>query len=418
MLQSRRMSRQSLRHLRGMNDLRRLRRGSLQFCLAARLGTARLWPNHSLKKPRRKASTRGLPTWRTTRRASSRMSRICSSSPARMARAMLRRRRWAFSNFWKAARCRDCRNCATRCWPWAIRPMNAIARRASGLTDGSRNSAPSASRIGSIAMLITKTPRTPGLRRWSAALHRQHERRCPPPGSVAAPANRAPVPATFDKKHPFQAAVIDNIVLTGRGSTKETRHVELSLADSGLTYQPGDALGVAPRNDPALVAAVLEKLSLSSDSPVKVKQGTTSLGEALAGSYEITAVTPRFVDHWAEITGATELQALRAPDQKEARAAFQHNHHVYDVVSRFPAPGIDAAQFVAGLRPLQPRLYSIASSLAAAPDEAHLTVSTVRYAVARPAANRSRFRLSRGAYRAGCGNSGLYPAQRSLSSSG
>jgi sulfite reductase (NADPH) flavoprotein alpha-component len=200
-------------------------------------------------------------------------------------------------------------------------------------------------------------------------------------GSVAATANRAPVPATFDKKHPFQAAVIDNIVLTGRGSTKETRHVELSLADSGLTYQPGDALGVVPRNDPVLVAAVLEKLSLSSDSPVTVKQGTTSLGEALASSYEITAVTPRFVDHWAEMTGATELQALRAPDQKEARAAFQHNHHIYDVVSRFPASGIDAAQFVAGLRPLQPRLYSIASSLAAAPDEAHLTVSTVRYAL-------------------------------------
>jgi sulfite reductase (NADPH) flavoprotein alpha-component len=196
---------------------------------------------------------------------------------------------------------------------------------------------------------------------------------------VTAAQGRVPAPAAFDKKHPFQAAVIDNIVLTGRGSTKETRHVELSLADSGLIYQPGDALGVVPRNDPALVDAVLEKLSLSADTPVTVKQGTTSLGEALSGTFEITAVTPRFLDHWAEITGAAELQALRAPDQKEARAAFQHSHHILDVVGRFPADGIDAAQFVAGLRPLQPRLYSIASSLAAAPDEAHLTVSTVRY---------------------------------------
>lgn len=189
----------------------------------------------------------------------------------------------------------------------------------------------------------------------------------------------APSLAAFDKKHPFQAAVIDNIVLTGRGSTKETRHIELSLADSGLTYQPGDALGVVPRNDPALVDAILEKLSLSADAPVTVKQGTISLGEALSGTFEITALTPRFLDLWAEITGSDELQALRAPDQKEARAAFQHNHHILDVVGRFPAPGIDAAKFVAGLRPLQPRLYSIASSLAAAPDEAHLTVSTVRY---------------------------------------
>lgn len=189
----------------------------------------------------------------------------------------------------------------------------------------------------------------------------------------------APSLAAFDKKHPFQAAVIDNIVLTGRGSTKETRHIELSLADSGLTYQPGDALGVVPRNDPLLVDAILEKLSLSADAPVTVKQGTISLGEALSGTFEITALTPRFLDLWAEITGSDELQALRAPDQKEARAAFQHNHHILDVVGRFPAPGIDAAKFVAGLRPLQPRLYSIASSLAAAPDEAHLTVSTVRY---------------------------------------
>lgn len=200
-----------------------------------------------------------------------------------------------------------------------------------------------------------------------------------PAALEAATRSDAPPSKVFDKKHPFQAAVIDNIVLTGRGSTKETRHIELSLADSGLTYQPGDALGVVPRNDPALVEAIFEKLALSADAPVTVKQGTISLGEALSGTFEITALTPRFLDLWAEITGSDELQALRAPDQKEARAAFQHNHHILDVIGRFPAPGIDAAQFITGLRPLQPRLYSIASSLAAAPDEAHLTVSTVRY---------------------------------------
>jgi sulfite reductase (NADPH) flavoprotein alpha-component len=199
------------------------------------------------------------------------------------------------------------------------------------------------------------------------------------PASVAAAQRLAATPAAFDKKHPFQAAVVDNIVLTGRGSSKETRHIELSLADSGLTYQPGDALGVVPRNDPALVAALLERLALPADAPVTLKQGVTSLEEALSGTFEITALTPRFLDHWADVTGSAELQALRASDQKEARTAFQHNHHIIDVVGRFPASGIDAAQFVAGLRPLQPRLYSIASSLAAAPDEAHLTVSTVRY---------------------------------------
>lgn len=195
----------------------------------------------------------------------------------------------------------------------------------------------------------------------------------------AAPQRSDPSLAAFDKKHPFKAAVIENIVLTGRGSTKETRHIELSLAGSGLIYRPGDALGVVPRNDPGLVATLLKQLALSADAPVTVKQGETSLGEALAGTFEITAAAPRFLDHWAEITGATELQALRGADQAEARTAFLHNHHILDIVSRFPARGLDPARLVAGLRPLQPRLYSIASSLAAAPDEAHLTVSTVRY---------------------------------------
>jgi sulfite reductase (NADPH) flavoprotein alpha-component len=187
--------------------------------------------------------------------------------------------------------------------------------------------------------------------------------------------------ATFNKKNPFHAPVIENIVLTGRGSTKETRHIELSLADSGLSYQPGDALGVVPQNDPALVSLLLERLALSADTPVTVKQDATSLGEALSGVFEITAATPRFLDHWAELTGAAELQALRAPDQAEARTAFLYNHHILDIVSRYPVPGVDVSQFVAGLRPLQSRLYSIASSLAATTDEAHLTVSTLRYAL-------------------------------------
>ncbi|HEX5191444.1 MAG TPA: assimilatory sulfite reductase (NADPH) flavoprotein subunit [Solirubrobacteraceae bacterium] len=199
--------------------------------------------------------------------------------------------------------------------------------------------------------------------------------------SIVAPRNDAApaAGAAFDKKHPFCAAVLDNLVLTGRGSTKETRHLELSLEGSGLRYEPGDALGVVARNDPALVAMLLERLGLSADAPVTVKRETMSLGEALTGTFEITAATPRFLDHWAEITGAAELAALRAADQAKARAAFLRGHHIIDIVERFPASGIDPDRLLAGLRPLQPRLYSFASSFTATPDEAHLTVSTVRY---------------------------------------
>lgn len=196
------------------------------------------------------------------------------------------------------------------------------------------------------------------------------------PVNIAAP--KANV-AAFDKRNPFAATITDNFALTGRGSSKETRHIELSLEGSGLSFAPGDALGIVPSNDPALVASLLESLKLDPSAPVTVKDKTLSLSGALGSAFEITVATPRFIDHWAELTGADELKNLRGDSAKEARGKFLHGHHVIDIVRRFPAPGIDAATFIAGLRPLQPRLYSIASSLGFAADEAHLTVSTVRY---------------------------------------
>src|SRR5690606_23128539 len=135
------------------------------------------------------------------------------------------------------------------------------------------------------------------------------------------------------------------------------------------------------RNDPQVVAAVLDALALSPDAPVTIRDEETPLGEALAAKLEITAATPRFIEHWAAISEAQELRDLTAPENSEARNAFLRGHHITDILRRFAVEGVDAVTLAAGLRPLQPRLYSIASSLAAAPDEVHLTVSTVRYAL-------------------------------------
>lgn len=203
-------------------------------------------------------------------------------------------------------------------------------------------------------------------------------------GSTAAPATvevstTKPPASGFDKRSPFPATVIDNFVLTGRGSSKQTRHVELSLDGSGLCFEPGDALGVVPRNDPALVEALLDILSLSADQEVSLKDRTTTLGAALAEVYEITQATPRFIERWADASQARTLADLLGEDKAAGRAAFTRDHHVIDIVRRFPVAGIDAQEFLSGLRPLQPRLYSIASSPTLAPDEAHLTIATVRY---------------------------------------
>jgi len=196
---------------------------------------------------------------------------------------------------------------------------------------------------------------------------------------VAAAAVTRTVPAAaprFDKRNPFPAPVIDSIILSGRGSTKETRHIEISLEGSGLAYEPGDALGIAARNDPALVEMLLDSLGMNASAPLIVRGQSVDLGEALARNFEITVATQRFLDHWAQLTGTNDAFSVMS---SEERAAFLHNNHILDIVNAFPLKGIDPQTFVDGLRPLQPRLYSIASSLSIAPDEVHLTVSPVRF---------------------------------------
>jgi len=187
--------------------------------------------------------------------------------------------------------------------------------------------------------------------------------------------NTTPV---HDKRNPYAATVLENIAIVSRHSSKETRHIELDLSSSGLKYQPGDALGFIPANDPAVVEQLLQATGLSADSEVSVKNETVSLSEALRSRFEITIGSPRFVEQWAKVSEATELQALVAADSAE-RVRYLEANHISEIVRRFPVAGIDAEALLAGLRPLQPRLYSIASSQAAVDEEAHLTVAPVRY---------------------------------------
>lgn len=199
-----------------------------------------------------------------------------------------------------------------------------------------------------------------------------------PAAPMAMAVAAAPGPA-HDRRNPFDAPIIDNIAIVGRGSTKETRHIEFSLAGSGIAYEPGDALGIAAANDPAVVAALLGALGLSADERFEHKGGEIAIGEALTDRFEITTATPRFLDYWAMLSGAAALGQLREDDRSGERAVFLRTHHIVDIVRRFPVGKVMPQGFVSALRPLQPRLYSLASSLAATPDEAHLTVAPVRY---------------------------------------
>jgi len=192
---------------------------------------------------------------------------------------------------------------------------------------------------------------------------------------TAAPTTQAPV---YTRKNPYEAEVLDSIRLNGRYSDKETQHIELSLEGSGLSFQPGDSLGVLASNDTALVDEIVEALDFAPDAPVKANGADKPVAEALRDDLEVTMLTPGFLKAYAEASSAEELADLTREGNEAALQAFLKEHQVADVVARWPAPGLDAATFAGMLRKLQPRLYSIASSQAAAPDEVHLTVGVTR----------------------------------------
>lgn len=201
-----------------------------------------------------------------------------------------------------------------------------------------------------------------------------------PVSAVVVPAPTPPVAsvAAYGEKNPFAARLLDSVNLNGRGSEKETRHVELSLAGSGLKWSAGDSLGVWPENDPALVAALIAALGLEPDAPIG-DDDARPLAEALRRRLEITALTPGFIRRYAAAAAAKPLRALARPGQEAAMRAYMVGRQVIDVIGEYPAKGLSGRDFAAMLRPLAPRLYSLASSPAAFPDEAHLTVAVVRY---------------------------------------
>ncbi len=186
-------------------------------------------------------------------------------------------------------------------------------------------------------------------------------------------------PSTYSRTNPFKAEVLENLNLNGRGSNKETRHLELSLEGSGLTFEPGDSLGVYPENDPELVDSLISELGFNPDEVVKVnKQGDVrSLRAALISNFEITTLTKPLLEQVAKLTGNEELHALISDSAKVKE--YVYGRDLLDLIKDFGPLGVSVGDFVALLRKLPARLYSIASSLEANPDEVHLTIGAVRY---------------------------------------
>ncbi len=205
-----------------------------------------------------------------------------------------------------------------------------------------------------------------------------HANVTPMPGASGQPAG-AEAPASYSRKNPFAAEVLTNVVMNGRGSDKEVHHIELDTEDSGLTWEPGDSLGIIPANDPEVVAELIGALGAAADDEVTGIDGEVSLEHALTHQYEITTLTRPFIEKYAEQAANDELNALLAEDARTQLAEYIDGRFIIDLVEDYPVEGMAGADFVRLLRKLPPRLYSIASSHAANPDEIHLTVAAVRY---------------------------------------
>ena len=185
----------------------------------------------------------------------------------------------------------------------------------------------------------------------------------------------------YSRTNPFYAEVLENINLNGRGSNKETRHLELSLEGSGLVYEPGDSLGIYPTNDPALVDELIQTCGWNAEESVTVhKNGDTlPLKDALTSHFEITVLTKPLLQKIAELTKSESLHTLLEEGNEEKLKEYIAGRDLVDAARDFGPFEGTAADFTSILRKIPARLYSIASSLKANDEEVHLTIGAVRY---------------------------------------
>ncbi|MEP4076921.1 diflavin oxidoreductase [Haloferula sp.] len=203
------------------------------------------------------------------------------------------------------------------------------------------------------------------------------------PATVDAPAAAGAAPvgtSAFGKKNPFSSELLEKVLLNGEGTAKETWHYELSLEGSGLSYEPGDALAVVALNAPDMVEGVLKASKLKGSEEVTLKGGSPKLlADVLREDLEITTISKAVLKKLNAAVPSDKLTALLGDDAKDELRDYLWGRWLSDALADFAPDGISADKLVSVLRKLPPRLYSIASSPLAHPDEVHLTVASVRY---------------------------------------
>lgn len=191
----------------------------------------------------------------------------------------------------------------------------------------------------------------------------------------------APVPAAYSRTNPFPAKVLASRKLTLDGSEKDTRHYEIDLRGSGLAYEVGDALGLMPANSPDLVQEILDSLGFDGEEEVSSHDGAKKpIRLALTTDYQIRSPHKEFLTAISQRDESDAfLHELLDPNVRTELDQYLYGREIIDLLLASPKLGFKPEEFVKLLRKQQPRLYSIASSLKAHPEQVHLTVDTLRY---------------------------------------
>ncbi len=198
-------------------------------------------------------------------------------------------------------------------------------------------------------------------------------------------ANAITIPAAsaYSRKNPFLSELIRHERLTQPGSEKDTRHFVVSLAGSGLTYAPGDSLGVFARNPPALVHEVISLLGFSPAAVVMDPKGhPTTLRQTLLQDYILNRANRKIMGGLAERIpqGEQRNQIMEIVDNADLLSQYVDSRDYVDILKEFDEGRFESPEaFLLHLSPVVPRLYSVASSLQAHPGEAQLCIAVVRY---------------------------------------
>ena len=184
---------------------------------------------------------------------------------------------------------------------------------------------------------------------------------------------------TYGRKNPFPGKLVANRLLTSPDSSKETRHYEISIAGSGLSYEAGDALNVVPTNCPELVADMIKAIGCTGDEEEPVHGELMPFSTALREHFEIKLPSKELLDEIAKRSGSQDLNSALASGDKDKLAKYLWGRDTLDLLLPFPDMQFSAAEFLALLKPLQHRAYSISSSGKANPETVHLTIGSVRY---------------------------------------